>query len=372
MAGEDEDGPSGAENDGELAKKLGRLTEEQRERYDRQVQNPDRTVSRDYRLRLATTLLKNLPAHEEGREIGELNRQQAQIAWREEHDRRTQTKSPGQETRTQDAAPPSSTPQPKPANTLDGKTPNAPPRDYSVLERSHEEAGLHLRQAQTGGSDPVQRDAQTAVLSKEQLVTMIEHFPDIRREADLKTSPSEIRERADLARSQDAERMKFDQTHGDAANRTQQQHKERDLLDYQHLAQQAGVQSKWIARQLEARGSPDAAAYKTDAFSAMHTARAIQNQRQNQHAGASRSREIGRAAQNDQPQHLAAAQDAARTGRELTSDQRANLPADARSSIESKERAASARDGTGAKADKHQQSPVRPGPGNSKGGGRSR
>jgi len=102
----------------------------------------------------------------------------------------------------------------------------------------------------------------------------------------------------------------------------------------------------------------------------MYTARVVQNQRQNQRADMDRSQQTGRVVDADHPQHQAA-QEAARAGRELTSDQRANLPAEARSSIESKERSDRGRDtAPGAKDDKHQQSPVRPG--NSKGGGRSR
>ena len=390
MADEDEDGSSGSQNDGdELAKKLERLTEEQQKRYNAHVhitldRNGD--VSPEYRLSLANTLLKNLPAYEEGREIGVLNSRQVQIAHQRDRqrDQPTPAKSPVQEAQAQDrtrepernGAQPASTPQPKRENTLEGKTPSGPPRNYSGLERTHEEVGQQSKQnhAQRAGRDFVQtpHEAQLAVLSKERLVLMLEHFPEIRREANLGTSPSEIRERANLASGQDAERLKFDQTHGDEAKRTPQQHKERDLLDYQHLAEQVGTQAKWIARQLDAKRSPDAKTYKADAFSAMHTARVVQNQRQNQRAGIDSSQQTGRVIEADQPQHQAA-QEAAR-GRALTSDERANLPADARSGIESKERSERARDtGPGAKDhkdEKHQQGPVRPG--NSKGGGRSR
>lgn len=384
MADEDEGGSSGAQNDDELAKKLERLTEDQQARYDAHVHNTlDRNgeASRDYRLELANTLLKNLPDNWEARDIGELDRRQDQIAYqRDQQTRPTQTKSPVQEAQApeRDAAQPSNTPQPKRDNTLEGKTPSGPPRDYSGLERTHEEVGQQSKQndAQRVRRDRIQQphEAQTAILSKESLVVMLEHFPEIRREANLGTSQSEIRERANLAGGQDAERLKFDQTHGDETNRTPQQHKERDLLDYQHLAEQVGTQAKWIARQLEAHRSPDAKTYKDDAFRAMYTARVVQNTRQNKHAGIDRSQQTGRVIEADQPQHSAAAQEAARGGRELTPDERANLPADARPGIETKERSDRARDtGPGAKHhkdEKHQQGPVRPG--NSKGGGRSR
>lgn len=69
MTGGDEDNsPDDARDDDELASKLARLTEEQRTRYQTEVQNNiDRNAeaSRDYRLSLANTLLKNFPAREE-------------------------------------------------------------------------------------------------------------------------------------------------------------------------------------------------------------------------------------------------------------------------------------------------------------------
>ncbi len=84
MTGGDEDNsPDDARDDDELASKLARLTEEQRTRYQTEVQNNiDRNAeaSRDYRLSLASTLLKGFPAREESLEISELNRRQDQAA----------------------------------------------------------------------------------------------------------------------------------------------------------------------------------------------------------------------------------------------------------------------------------------------------
>ena len=100
------------------------------------------------------------------------------------------------------------------------------------------------------------------MLSKDQLITMIEHFPEIRREANILTTRSEINERAALAHMQDADRIKLEQAHGPQPDRQQQD--ERNLLDHQHLAEQAGVQAKWIALHLKAQNSPDAAQYGQD------------------------------------------------------------------------------------------------------------
>ena len=67
MADEDEDHAPNTPDDDELASKLARLTEEQQARYQREVQNTiDRNVeaSEEYRLKLADTLLKEMPDRE--------------------------------------------------------------------------------------------------------------------------------------------------------------------------------------------------------------------------------------------------------------------------------------------------------------------
>ena len=93
------------------------------------------------------------------------------------------------------------------------------------------------------------------MLSKERLVIMLEHFPEMRREANLPTTQSEMNERAALAHMQDADRTKLEQAHGSQPDRQQQD--ERNLLDHQHLAERQGVQAKWIALHLKAQNSPD-------------------------------------------------------------------------------------------------------------------
>ena len=139
MTGGDEDNsPDDARDDDELASKLARLTEEQRTRYQTEVQNNiDRNAEadRDYRLSLASTLLKNFPAREEGLEIGQLNRRQDQAAYQRDHPR-AEPNRPGSSPPPiqepprldRDSAPSPASSQPQPANSLDNKTPHGPPR----------------------------------------------------------------------------------------------------------------------------------------------------------------------------------------------------------------------------------------------------
>jgi hypothetical protein len=199
------------------------------------------------------------------------------------------------------------------------------------------------------------------MLSKEHLSIMLEHFPEIRRETNLPTTQAEMNERAELARAQDAVRLKLEQAHGPQPNL--QQHHERDLLDHQHLAEQAGVQAKWIARYLKAQNSPDADRYNNDARRAFHTARLTHEERQNPGAGIDRSQDAARASQADHQ--------AVREGKELTSEQRANPSPEARQRIEREERAAASRE-VGAKGKDQNTQPGNARTGKSPSGGRSR
>ena len=90
MTGGDEDNsPDDARDDDELASKLARLTEEQRTRYQTEVQN---NIDRNAEVKpglppsLASTFLKNFPAREES-EIGEHNRRQDQAAYQRDQPR---------------------------------------------------------------------------------------------------------------------------------------------------------------------------------------------------------------------------------------------------------------------------------------------
>ena len=383
MTGGDEDNsPDDARDDDELASKLARLTEEQRTRYQTEVQNNiDRNAeaSRDYRLSLANMLLKNFPAREESLEISELNRRQDQAAYQRDHPRAEPnrpgtTLPPIQEPPRldRDSAPSPALSQPQPANSLDNKTPNAPPRDYSELQRTHEQVAEQLKQSgrQAANAEAPGQSAEpaTAMLSKERLVIMLEHFPEMRREANLPTTQSEINERAALAHMQDADRTKLDQAHGPQPDRQQQD--ERNLLDHQHLAEQAGVQGKWIALHLKAQNSPDAAQYGDDARRAFQTARLTHEQRQNLRAGSDRAQDAVRDAEEGHHQQQASAQEAARSGGALTSGQRANPSPEVRQTTERQERAAAREVGVGSKDQKAQQGNANTG--KSPSGGRSR
>ncbi len=378
MADEDEDRAPNTPDDDELASKLARLTEEQQARYQREVQNTiDRNVeaSEEYRLKLADTLLKDMPDREKNLEIRDLNSRQDQIAYwrdhaRDQQDRPAQTKSPLQEPPApeRDDARESGAVQPGPGNSLEGKTPSAPPRDYAELQREHEQAAERSKQ---GERQPPAQSAEpaTAMLSKERLVIMLEHFPEIRRESNLPTTQAEMNERAELSRAQDADRLKLEQAHGPQPNL--QQHHERDLLDHQHLAEQAGVQAKWIARYLKAQNSPDADRYNNDARRAFHTARQTHEQRQNPGVDANRSRQTARGIEPDQPQKQADPGQPVREGKELTSEQRANPSPEARQIIEREERATAARE-VGAKGKDQNAQPGNARTGKGPTGGRSR
>ncbi len=378
MADDEEDRPHGPADDEELTNQLARLNEEQQARYQTQVQNAiDRNVeaSRQYRLKLAGILLKDMPDPAKNLEIRDLNRLQDQIAYRRDHerdekDRAKQTTSPAQE-------PPVSERKDAPSpvassgldNPLQGKNPHAQPRDYSELQRTHDQIAQQSKQAgyQPAAPKPHEQVAASAidVLSKETLALMIEHFPEIRREANLLTTRGEIKERDELTRKQEADRIKLEQAHG--AQPTPWQHEERNLLDHQHLAEQAGVQAKWIARHLEAQGSPDAARYKNDTFRAFETARHLYGQSQKR----AHSHEATPKVRDDQSQKQSDEQQALHGGKVLSSEQRANLTPEARHTTERKERAEAARETTGSSKNQTQQQGAGKG-GPSRGGGRSR
>ncbi len=375
MAGGDEDNsPNDAHDDDELANKLARLTEEQHALYRNQVDNSleqNGNVSRRYQHKLADSLLKDLPPSELSRELGELNRQEFQYTyWRDQPaaaKHTIQTAPPVQEPATPERAGAEQIPPPRPAlnNPLEGKLPSGPPRDYSKLQLAHEEVAAQLKQANAQPS----AEPATAMLSKDQLITMLEHFPEIRREANLPTTQSEIHERAALSHVQDADRIKLEQAHG-AQPDLQQQH-ERNLLDHQHLAEQVGVQAKWIAQHLKAQDPAEAGKYNADSRRALRTSHNIYEQRQHPGAARNRTQETARGIEPDEHQKQADPQQRVQEGKELTSEQRANPSPEARQRIEREERTAAAREvGAKGKDQNAQQGNARTG--KSPSGGRSR
>ncbi len=382
MAGGDEDNsPDDAHDDDELANKLARLTAEQHALYRNQVDNNfdlNGKVSRQYQHKLASSLLKNLTPGQLSIELKEHNRQEYQYHyWRDQpaaDKHAIQAAPPVQEPATPERAGAEQipAPQPAPGNPLEGKLPSGPPRDYSELQRTHEQVAAQLKQAgvQPAGAQPPVPSAEpaTAMLSKDQLITMLEHFPEMRREANLPTMQSEINERAALAHMQDADRTKLEQAHGPQPDRQQQD--ERNLLDHQHLSEQAGVQGKWIALHLKAQNSPDAAQYGHDSRLAFQTARLTQEQRQNLRAGSDRVQDVVRDGEEAHHQQQANAQEAARTGGVLSSEQRANASPETRQTMERHERAAAREVGMGSKDQTAQQGNANTG--KSPSGGRSR
>ncbi len=375
MAGGDEDNsPNDAHDDDELANKLARLTSEQQALYRNQVENnldQNGKVSRQYQHKLADSLLKDLPPSELSRELNELNRQEFQYTyWRDQPDagkHAIQAAPPVQEHASLERTGAEQIPAPQPAlvNQLEGKHPNGPSRDYSELQRTHEEVAAQLKQANAQPS----AEPATAMLSKDQLITMLEHIPEIRREANLPTTQSEINERAALSHVHDADRIKLEQAHG-AQPDLQQQH-ERNLLDHQHLAEQVGVQAKWIAVHLKAQNPAEAGKYNADSRRALRTAHNIHEQRQHPGAATNRSQETARGIEPDEHQRQADPQQPVHEGKELTSEQRANPSPEARQRIEREERTAAAREvGAKGKDQNAQQGSARTG--KSPSGGRSR
>jgi hypothetical protein len=346
----------------QLAEKLSRLSADQQALYRNQVDlNHERNgrVSRDYQLKLADSLLKNLTNNELGREIHELNRQEDQYTyWRNQTNTEKSAKEATQAIQMLTAAEQSgphqiqATKADRP-NTLDGKKPSSQSHDYSALQHTHDQIAqqLSLAPRQTAPSKTAEQtaDPAAAIQSKQHFALMIEHFPDIRREANLPTTQGEIRERADLDRAQDADRDKLDQAHGAQPNRRELQ--ERDLLDHQHLAEQVGVQAKWIANHLKSRGSPDAEQYSKDSRQAFDTARQIHAQRQKLGAEIDRSDPAKRGAEGQQAQMQNAEQLTLQGGKTLSAEQQANLSPEARHASEGKERSAAARETTGGSKD---------------------
>ncbi len=386
MADEDEDRSNRTPDDDELASKLARLTEEQQARYQREVQNTiDRNVeaSEEYRLKLADTLLKDMPDREKNLEIRDLNSRQDQLAYWRDHerdraDRPMPATAPDREPPNHEpnVPNPSSTAQPNRENSLEGKQPRSPSHDYSELQRTHQQAADLLKQAERPPAATMAPEQsakhETAMLSKESLAIMLEHFPEIRREAGLPTTQSEINERAALTHMQDSNRQKLEQAHAQAPSpQPDKQHAERNLLDHQHLAEQVGVQAKWIAEHLKAQSPAEAGKYKADSRRALQTAHFIYEQRQHSGAAKDRSQETARDIEPDHPQKQAHSQESVHEGKELTSEQRANPSPEARQIIEREERVAAARE-VGVKGKDQNAQPGNTRTGKSPSGGRSR
>jgi hypothetical protein len=368
MAGPDDNNPpNDTHNDDHLAEKLSRLSADQLALYRNHVEinhELNGRVSRVYELKLADALLKNLPANQLSHEVKELNRQESQYTyWRAQPDRAKPAKEAPGSGRTsivsdQNAPRHMQQVELDRADPLKGKVPHAPLHDYSTLQATHEQLATsrktdQLQPAAVKTHDPTSTPA-APLMSKDALSLMLEHFPEIRREANLPVTRAEIDERANLSRAQDADRQKLDQEHGTQPN--QRQHTERNLLDHQHLAEQVGVQAKYIARQLKANGSPEAAHYDADARRAFHTARGIHEQRQKLDPEIDRSGDAKRGAEGQQAQRQNA-------------ERQPNRSPEARYASEGKTRSDAGRETTGGSKDQTAQK-GNSNPGKSPSGGR--
>jgi hypothetical protein len=357
---DDNDDPDKAHNE-DLAEKLGCLPDSRQAQYRAHVDNASENYgdpSKQFRLKLANTLLKNLPVHEESREIHDLNRQEAQRAHL--RDQRREYEQPTENT--------PGTPQRNPGNQIEPIQ-----AEHKISPRDHAPQRLDHRQSQsqrTPSPSSAKADAGTErILSPHELTLMIEHFPDIRREAHILVTRAEIRESTELGRVHNLDQQELEQKQ---AVQLQPWHrKERDLLDHQQLAERAALQAKWIAADLKAQGLPDAKSYTNDSRSAYHTARVMYQERQNLRSGMQIAREPEQAARSQEQQKQSEIQAAAIGAIELTSEQKANLGPNLKQAIERKERISAKREVT--RDDRSQKSPRSPSrPDNSRGGGRSR
>lgn len=348
----------------ELANKLAHLSDEKRQKYENLVGSTIErhgSASHEYRLGLANTYAQGLPFREEGRQIEEYNRREARRA--REHDQRSAHAAPAMQLEAKPTAPApdranaaADSRQTPRADPMAGLTPQA--KDYAKLQRTHERVAA----AQKQGNG----QAATDPLPKEQLQDMAKRFAEERKAGNLEPTPAELRERNGLTRAQDEARQNLDRAHG--AHPNAQQQRERALIEQQHLAEQLGVEGRWIAQHLRKQGRPGAEGVEQDARRAHHTARAVHEQRQN--TGPDRVAEAGRISRQQDQQRQTEAQEAARGGRSSTSEQRANASPEARQALERKDRADDARTTTGPRDPTPRDGSGKPG--NSRSGGRSR
>ena len=208
------------------------------------------------------------------------------------------------------------------------------------------------------------------MLSKDQLITMLEHIPEIRREANSPTTQSEINERAALSHVHDADRIKLEQAHG-AQPDLQQQH-ERNLLDI--------ISTSPSRLACKPNGSPCISKRKTRPrpanttltaaapFAPLTTSTNNVNIPAPPRTGLKKPRAVSnRMNTKDKPIRS----NLYTKGKELTSEQRANPSPEARQRIEREERTAAARE-VGAKGKDQNAQQGNANTGKSPSGGRSR
>lgn len=371
--------PDNPHHNDELAKKLEQLTEERRAAHRSRVNSmigQRGSVSDEYRLKLANTLLKNMSAREESREISDLNREEQKIDRHAEPKRvRNTDHQPAPAptiVRAQGGAGNEAIrPGHQPDHASQVRPPSAPPRDYAELKDTHARLANPADNARTQpGTDPLKQPAEITppILSKQQLVVMIEHFPDIRREAQIVVTQGEVNARAEVSRAQEHDRQRLERKH--AAQPHPHQLQEHDLLNHQHLAERVAIEAKWIALHLKAQRSPDAAHYLKDSKDAHYTARVVHAQRHQFGSASHHSPHVTRVAQPAQDQTQAQLQQAVQAGTDLTSDQKANASPNLRQVIARKDMSRAMREVLQQFGPDAGHGPTQPGP--PRGGGRSR
>ena len=350
VTSESENPADGAPDDDELSNKLARLSDEKRQKYENQItvaKEQHGTLSREYQLGLANTYLQGLPPEAEKIQVKDHSRREQERAFRRDQRNARNGASPAPNNRQ-----PETTLQPAPE-----PTPSNPPqvhaRDYTALQRAHEQAA--------GGKS----DSQ--LLSKEQLEEMAGRFAEVRKADGLEPTPAELRERNDQIKSQSIARDNLDRTASSAPESEQKE--QRALLDRQHLAELVSIEGRQIAEQLRRRQMPGAESYEHDARNANHTAYRVHDARKNLGADRDRTQETSRTLQQQDQHRQSTAQEALRGGVTLTSEQMANMPSNVKEAVTQKERAESDRNLVGGA---HNQI-TKPGaskPGNTRGGGR--
>ena len=247
-------------------------------------------------------------------------------------------------------------PSPEHADPMQGMRLSASQRDYSELKKTHEQVAQRLS---------ADAHSPTAPFSKKELEDISKRFAEAREAHNLRRSPAELHEIADLGRQHNKAQEKIDRVHG--AQPSPRQKQERELVDQQYLAQRVGIEGRWLGQDLRRQKLPGAERCEQESRRAHHTGRHFHKQRQNLEADPVRA--LARAVQKqDQQKQAEQQQEALRSGQTVTAGKKANAPGNPKKDVDRKERAGQARTGKGnAPKGISQKGPTRPG--NTRGGG---
>lgn len=346
----------------EIAKKYARLDDPQRQEFHKSV---DRAIeanggaSDHYRLDVINTLLQPIPAREQARQIKEAERNEKHRSYRNEQ--RIERGQPAVAKHAdQDQAGPAhnsgqqatATPR-KLDNPLEGVRPSGPLRNYSELQKTHEQVAAKQNADQGTAAEPA-----TAPLSKEQLQAITQRCAETRKAHNLEPTTSDLRERNELTKMHTAAREKLDRAHGAAPN--EQKNQQVAMLDHQQLAERLGAEARSIGQHLRRQGVPGAESFEHDARHAHHTARLVHEKRQNLGRALDRVQDPARIVRQQEQQKQADAQEAARGGSKLTSEQRANASPDVQRTLDRKDRTDAIRNGGARPGERRTQGNAKP------------